>query len=105
MPKRKFIDATSAEETENLIKKRRVDQPRDSGGCIAFVLWKLGLFGELDLDTIKMQLNAEIQGVYENFTNTRHKYGRVRSISVFTLSFGLFFDGGYIEYEIYQQFD
>jgi hypothetical protein len=76
MPKRSIIDAP-ASETAHPVKRRKGDECKDSGGCMAYVLWKMGIFDKCGLSDVKEALNSEIGAVFQSFNFMRRKQGRV----------------------------
>ena len=80
MAKRLAIDALVSE-PEHSNKRRKWDATRESGGCMAYALWKLDIFGRCELDDVKKALNAEIGPVFRILNNNRKKNNRVHSLS------------------------
>jgi hypothetical protein len=75
MPKRDSIDAPISE--IGLPRKRRKYERSESGGCMAYTLWKLGLFGKCELDDVKKALNSEMETILHRFNGMRNRNGRV----------------------------
>ena len=75
MPKRDSIDAPISE--IGLPNKRRKYASSDSGGCMAYTLWKLELFGKCGLDDVKKALNSEMETIFHRFNGMRNRNGRV----------------------------
>jgi predicted nuclease with RNAse H fold len=77
MAKRLAIDAPVSDSS----KRHKVSANNESGGCMAYVLWKLGIFGRCELDDVKKALNSEIQPVFRLLNNNRKKNKRVHLLS------------------------
>lgn len=74
-------------ETEHPRKRRRDNEYKDSGGCMAYILWKMGIFGTSNLSDVKNALNSEMEEVFHSFNFMRRKRGLVRYPCAFSKRF------------------